>query len=1108
MVLDLYEVVGVLGEGGMGKVYKVRHRGWNVELAVKSARPEILARPGGADSFEREAEVWVKLGLHPHVASCYYVRRIAGVPRIFTEYVAGGSLAEWIHNRTLYAGGPQPALARILDVAIQFAWGLHFAHEQGLIHQDVKPANVLLTPDGLVKVTDFGLAKLGRASGPAVGDAALNILVSSGAGMTPAYCSPEQAAQMPLSRRTDIWSWAVSVLEMFTGEVTWPSGTVAPEALTAYLEDGPGMADCPHMPVGLAVLLKRCFQPNPAHRPAGMQDLVPGLQLLYRQAAGKGYWRDEPQAAAALADGLNNRGVSCLDLGKEQDAEQFFQEALRCDPQHVEATYNRGLLLWRTGRLAEELLLKSLEQLRQSHPARAEIKHLLGLVHLERADVATAIRCLDEAAQKLPGDPALQGALRTAREAGPMLPIQQDLATTQDELRSVCISGDGRLAAAVGRYGDACYLECWNLPRGTPVGRSAGHPHLMCSVHLGRDGQLAVAGTQDDTLVLWEPASGRCLDTLRGHKGAVSAVWLADDGKLALSGGADATLRLWDLDLRKCVRTWSDADGVHSVCLSGDAALALSSSGVTKGIVNLWDTRQGKCLRSFVGHEGAVLVVWLTPNGRWAISGGEDHLVRLWDTGTGRCLQTFTGHTGGVKAVALSSDGRFALSGSQDGTLRVWEAASGHCIRALAGHSPAFYGERSAYFSADGQTVVGIGLNRKQVICWRPFPAHQAAPALCRATASEAASSAEQEYQRRLEAARQLLATGNWAKAAESVRAIRASPERARDPQAFELWAALYRRLPRRTLQDSWHVADWPDHHGWVGGVSFSPDGKLAATGCPGGLQIWDMIRNTRLHQLDRCGEVYCLIFSPDSKLLLKAGGGHKTQLQLYDVTTGACVRTFAGITDSIGAASFTRDGRQLYSGGHDKRIQLWDIATGQSLRAVDGHTDWVYALRLTPDERRLLSASGDHTLRLWDVGTGKCLQVWTGHADAVDCVDISRDGKFALSGGGYRVDFALHLWDMATGQCIRTLDGHQATVRTVHFTRDGRFAVSGSHDRTVKIWDIASGKCLRTLEGHSDWVCGVALSADARWVLSGARDTDSAVKLWMLDWDLETRSC
>ena len=214
VVLGLYEVIGLLGQGGMGRVYKVRHRGWGVDLAVKVPLARALEAAGGAEAFEQEAETWVNLPLHPHIVSCYYVRRLEGRPRVFAEFVDGGSLADAIR------AGRLQTLEAILDTAIQFAWGLHDAHEQGLVHKDVKPGNVMITTDGVVKVTDFGLASARVASVAAAAGASgdTTAMAPGGGGGTPAYMSPEQWGGRPLSRRTDLWSWALAVLEMFLGQ--------------------------------------------------------------------------------------------------------------------------------------------------------------------------------------------------------------------------------------------------------------------------------------------------------------------------------------------------------------------------------------------------------------------------------------------------------------------------------------------------------------------------------------------------------------------------------------------------------------------------------------------------------------------------------------------------------------------------------------------------------------------------------------------------------------------------------------------------------------------------------------------------------------------------
>ena len=160
-LLDLYVVESDPYAGGMGQVWRVRHKGWNADLAMKQPKRDMFQNKADKEKFVHECEEWINLGLHPHIVSCYYVREINGILSVFAEWMDGGSLHSWVSDGRLYEGGEAVALPRILDIAIQFARGLHYAHfanEKGLIHQDVKPDNLMLTADGMAKVSDFGLA--------------------------------------------------------------------------------------------------------------------------------------------------------------------------------------------------------------------------------------------------------------------------------------------------------------------------------------------------------------------------------------------------------------------------------------------------------------------------------------------------------------------------------------------------------------------------------------------------------------------------------------------------------------------------------------------------------------------------------------------------------------------------------------------------------------------------------------------------------------------------------------------------------------------------------------------------------------------------------------
>ncbi|WP_433337729.1 protein kinase [Spirillospora sp. CA-294931] len=477
-----YEVTRVHEHGGMGLVYRVRHLAWGVDLAVKSPRPEMFASAADRERFAAEAQTWVSLGLHPNVCGCHYVRTLGGVPRVFAEYVPGGSLHEWIEDGRLYAGGPDAALERILDLAVQVAWGLEYAHGRGLVHQDVKPANVLIGADGTAKVTDFGLA---RAS-PVSPDGASALVPWSG--QSPPYASPEQLAGEGLGRRTDVYSFAVSVLEMFTGGRTWLVGPAAGEALAAHREEPPEPGR-PALPGDLADLLERCLRGEPGRRPRSMGDVAAELIEVYARAVGRPCPRPAPDAADLRADELSNRALSLLDLGRPGEAEEAFAAALAADPRHLPAAYNRGLLRWRRGAITDRDLIAELLPFRPYDGGPWRALHLRALVELERGHHRKAREDLRHLERERPDEPELQDSLHALRS--------------------------GRVAGAGPRSGGA-----------VPWARPGRHSLLTRpeALRLLEEGRLLLHADAEGVVRLWDVGAAATRLTLTGHTGKVRSL--------------------------------------------------------------------------------------------------------------------------------------------------------------------------------------------------------------------------------------------------------------------------------------------------------------------------------------------------------------------------------------------------------------------------------------------------------------------------------------------------------------------------------------------------------------------------------------------------------
>jgi tRNA A-37 threonylcarbamoyl transferase component Bud32 len=279
--LGQYRVDGVLGQGGMGVVYRAHDLKLQRPVAVKLLPPELTADPDRRKRFLLEARTAARIS-HPAIAQVYDVEEHEGIIFIAMELVEGRTVATLIQSKEL-------DLLGAIDIALEVAEGLAKAHEAGIVHRDIKPANVILTTDGHPKILDFGLAKLTdptESTLTAAGAIDVSTMTQTQVGAvkgTPAYMSPEQVKGGPVDPRSDLFSLGVMLFEMATGEVPFRRQTPIETMHAVAFEDTPSIhARQPNLPADLQRIVSRCLQKRPEDRYPNARELVKELRQLRR----------------------------------------------------------------------------------------------------------------------------------------------------------------------------------------------------------------------------------------------------------------------------------------------------------------------------------------------------------------------------------------------------------------------------------------------------------------------------------------------------------------------------------------------------------------------------------------------------------------------------------------------------------------------------------------------------------------------------------------------------------------------------------------------------------------------------------------------------------
>ncbi len=698
-----YDILGELGRGGMGVVYKARHQRLQRLVALKMILAGSHAGPSDVARFRTEAEAIARIQ-HANIIQIYEVGEHEGKPYFSLEYCGGGSLAQQNNGTPMTATDA----ARLVEMLVR---GVEAAHQAGVIHRDLKPANVLLRRKSEIenpksenssdlgfriadfepKVTDFGLAKkVEGGSG----------LTQTGAVMgTPSYMAPEQAGGMTkqLGPAVDIYALGAILYELLTGRPPFKAATPLDTIMQVVsAEPVPPSRLQPKLPRDIETICLKCLHKEPARRYASAGALAEDLGRFLRGepiearpvgAVERGWRWCQRKPALAAVSGLAVAAVllALVSLAtayvfvsgsRDQERNQRLKaESLATENKHLadketKAHTEADLRREKAEELALQVLFNSFHARAGDDPAVA----LLGTARLLPQAAGLKNRALYDSMR------LHLGAWRhQVHQLG-------HIVVHGNSVDRVVISTDGKMAATASQAN----LRIWHTATGKSIGLPDVQKKGVSGVALSTDGRLALIGSRFKTAQVWDTATTEPFGPALEHPGQVLAVALSADGKTALTGSLDKTARLWDTATGKQIgQPFVHPFAVHGVALSADGKIALT--GLYERTARLWATATGKQIGPPLEHRDSILASAISADGKTALTGSADKTARLWATATGKPIGAPLQHPNAVQGVALSADGKTALTlmHEKDGAW-IWDSATGKG-QPLIGHQELTY---------------------------------------------------------------------------------------------------------------------------------------------------------------------------------------------------------------------------------------------------------------------------------------------------------------------------------------------------------------------------------------------------------------------------------